>query len=138
MEYGRSTRSRDFRAVLPFTRKYTKTKFEGVFFRQSAKRDLRTGLRPTEIFKLRGQDVDGNACGLYIIQKGGKRVFVRLPEDMIRMLQAYTRKPAEPIFQQPRKKTAFEKHPSVSRPPSESSIWLRKTATVCTPSPCTP
>ncbi len=99
---------------------------------------LRTGLRPTEIFKLRGQDVDGNACGLYIIQKGGKRVFVRLPEDMIRMLQAYTRKPAEPIFQQPRKKTAFEKHPSVSRPPSESSIWLRKTATVCTPSPCTP
>ena len=60
------------------------------------------------------------------------------PEDMIRMLQAYTRKPAEPTFQQPRKKTAFEKHPSVSRPPSESSIWLRKTATVCTPSPCTP
>lgn len=99
---------------------------------------LRTGLRPTEIFKLRGQDVDGNACGLYIIQKGGKRVFVRLPEDMIRMLQAYTRKSAEPIFQQPRKRTAFEKHPSVSRPPSESSIWLRKTATVCTPSPCTP
>lgn len=43
MEYGRSTRSRDFRAVLPFTRKYTKTKFEGVFFRQSAKRDPRTG-----------------------------------------------------------------------------------------------
>ena len=99
---------------------------------------LRTGLRPTEIFKLRGQDVDGNACGLYIIQKGGKRVFVRVPEDMIRMLQAYTRKPAEPTFQQPRKKKSFEKHPSVSRPPSESSIWLRKTATVCTPSPCTP
>ena len=43
---------------------------------------LRTGLRPTEVFKLRGQDVDGNACGLYIIQKGGKRVFVRVPEDM--------------------------------------------------------
>jgi len=37
---------------------------------------LRTGLRPTEIFKLRGQDVDGNACGLYILQKGGKRVFI--------------------------------------------------------------
>ena len=48
---------------------------------------LRTGLRPTEVFKLRGQDVDGNACGLYIIQKGGKRVFVRVPEDMIRMLR---------------------------------------------------
>lgn len=73
---------------------------------------LRTGLRPTEIFKLRGQDVDANACGLYIIQKGGKRVFVRVPEDMIRMLQAYRRKPAEPIFQQPRKKVAFEKTPA--------------------------
>lgn len=73
---------------------------------------LRTGLRPTEIFKLRGQDVDDNACGLYIIQKGGKRVFVRVPEDMIQMLQAYRRKPAEPIFQQPRKKVAFEKTPA--------------------------
>lgn len=40
---------------------------------------LRTGLRPTEIFKLRGQDVDGNACGLYILQKGGKRVFIAYP-----------------------------------------------------------
>ena len=73
---------------------------------------LKTGLRPTEIFKLRGQDVDANACGLYIIQKGGKRVFVRVPEDMIQMLQAYRRKPAEPIFQQPRKKVAFEKTPA--------------------------
>ena len=73
---------------------------------------LRTGLRPTEIFKLRGQDVDANACGLYIIQKGGKRVFVRVPEDLIQMLQAYKRKPAEPIFQQPRKKVAFEKTPA--------------------------
>ena len=73
---------------------------------------LRTGLRPTEIFKLRGQDVDDNACGLYIIQKGGKRVFVRVPEDMIQMLQAYKRKPAEPIFQQPRKRTAFDKTPA--------------------------
>ncbi len=73
---------------------------------------LRTGLRPTEIFKLRGQDVDANACGLYIIQKGGKRVFVRVPEDLIQMLQAYKRKPAEPIFQQPRKRTAFDKTPA--------------------------
>lgn len=73
---------------------------------------LRTGLRPTEIFKLRGQDVDANACGLYIIQKGGKRVFVRVPEDMVGMLQAYRRKSAEPIFQQPRKKTAFTKTPA--------------------------
>ena len=73
---------------------------------------LRTGLRPTEIFKLRGQDVDANACGLYIIQKGGKRVFGRVPEYLIQMLQAYKRKPAEPIFQQPRKRTAFDKTPA--------------------------
>ncbi len=73
---------------------------------------LRTGLRPTEMFKLKGQDVDANACGLYILQKGGKRVFVRVPEDMIRMLQAYNRKSAEPIFQQPRKKAAFKKTPA--------------------------
>ena len=58
---------------------------------------LRTGLRPTEIFKLRGQDVDGNACGLYIIQKGGKRVFVRVPEDMSgcsRRIRASLRNPS--------------------------------------------
>ena len=73
---------------------------------------LRTGLRPTEIFKLRGQDVDGNACGLYILQKGGKRIFIRVPREMIEMLQAYSRRPAEPIFQQPRKKVAFEKTPA--------------------------
>ena len=97
---------------------------------------LRTGLRPTEIFKLRGQDVDANACSLYIIQKGGKRVFGRVPEDMVRMLQTYKRKPAEPIFQQPRKKTAFTKTPPTSRLPSESSIWPRKTVIICTPSPC--
>ena len=48
----------------------------------------------------------------YILQKGGKRVFVRVPEDMVRMLQTYKRKPAEPIFQQPRKKTAFTKTPA--------------------------
>ena len=49
---------------------------------------LRTGLRPTQLENLRG------------------------PEDMIRMLQAYRRKPVEPIFQQPRKKVAFEKTPA--------------------------
>ena len=48
----------------------------------------------------------------YILQKGGKRVFVRVPEDMVRMLQTYKRKPAEPIFQQPRKKAAFTKTPA--------------------------
>ncbi|MGN0009530.1 MAG: tyrosine-type recombinase/integrase [Desulfovibrionaceae bacterium] len=49
---------------------------------------LRTGLRPTEIFKLRGQDVDSNTGGLHIFQKGETRMFVRMPEDMIEMLLA--------------------------------------------------
>ena len=76
---------------------------------------LKTGLRATEIFKLRGQDVDDNACGLHIIQKGGKRVFVRVPADMIAMLKAYGRKPSEPIFQAPQKGTAFTKTPACFR-----------------------
>ena len=100
---------------------------------------LRTGLRPTEIFKLRGKDVDVNACGFYVIQKGGKWVFVRVPEDMVRMLQAYKRKPAEPIFQQPRKKAAFTKTPACFQTAvRKSSTWPQRTVMVCTPSPCIP
>lgn len=73
---------------------------------------LKTGLRPTEIFKLRGQDIDAVANVLHILSKGGKRVPVRVPVDMIAMLLAYGRKPLEPVFQQPRKKTAFAKTPA--------------------------
>lgn len=76
---------------------------------------LRTGLRPTEIFKLRGQDVDAVGKGLHIIQKGGDRVFVRIPEDMLQMLLAYNRKPAEPIFQRPHNKTEFKQTPACFR-----------------------
>lgn len=99
------------------TREEAKALLDDLRFRHPQLHDmvllsLRTGLRPTEIFKLRGQDVDANACGLHIIQKGGKRVFVRVPEDMIQMLSAYHRKPAEPIFRQPRKQTAFTKTPA--------------------------
>ncbi|MDR3320655.1 MAG: hypothetical protein LBS77_07115 [Desulfovibrio sp.] len=46
---------------------------------------LRTGLRATKIFKLKGQDVDAHAHILYIIEKGGKLAPVRIPEDMIAM-----------------------------------------------------
>jgi len=73
---------------------------------------LRTGLRPTEIFRLRGQDIDANANVLYILAKGGKRIPVRVPAAMIEMLQAYGRKPAEPIFRQPRTGAAYTKTPS--------------------------
>lgn len=76
---------------------------------------LRTGLRPTEIFKLRGQDVDVSAKGVHIIQKGGDRVFVRIPDDLIKLLLAYNRKPDEPIFQQPRSGAAFAKTPACFR-----------------------
>jgi integrase len=72
---------------------------------------LKTGLRPTEIFKLKGQDVDANANVLHIIAKGGKRTPVRVSVDMIAMLKAYNRKPSEPIFKLPRKGTAFTKTP---------------------------
>lgn len=76
---------------------------------------LRTGLRPTEVFKLRGQDIDENANVLYILAKGGKRIPVRVPTDMIAMLQAYGRKPAEPIFRQPRTGTAYTRTPASFR-----------------------
>ncbi|MDR0339727.1 MAG: hypothetical protein LBH65_05560, partial [Desulfovibrio sp.] len=42
---------------------------------------LRTGLRCTEIFKLKGADVDANAGVLHVIAKGGHRKPVRVPED---------------------------------------------------------
>lgn len=76
---------------------------------------LRTGLRPTEIFKLRGQDVDAVGKGVHIIQKGGDRVFVRIPEDMLQMLIAYNRKPSEPVFQRTNTKTEFKKTPECFR-----------------------
>lgn len=76
---------------------------------------LKTGLRPTEMFRLKGQDIDANARVLHIIAKGGKRTPVRVPQDMIEMLLAYRRKPQEPIFQQPRKKVAFTKTPACLR-----------------------
>ena len=40
------------------TRKYIKTKFEGVFYRQSAKRDPRTGL-PDRIYCFCYKDIQG-------------------------------------------------------------------------------
>ena len=72
---------------------------------------LKTGLRATEIFKLKGQDVDAGANVLHIFAKGGKRTPVRVPADMIAMLKAYNRKPAESIFKMPRNGTAFTKTP---------------------------
>lgn len=72
---------------------------------------LRTGLRATEIFKLKGQDVDAQADVLYIIAKGGNRTAVRIPGDMAAMLRGYQRKPGEPLFKTPVTDASFRKTP---------------------------
>jgi integrase len=72
---------------------------------------LRTGLRATEIFKLKGQDVDAHAEVLHIIAKGGIRAAVRIPSDISAMLRDYNRKPGEPLFKTPVTDEAFAKTP---------------------------
>ena len=72
---------------------------------------LRTGLRATEIFKLKGQDVDASADVLYIIAKGGKRAPVRIPPDITAMLRGYDRKPGEPLFKTPVTGASFRQTP---------------------------
>ena len=61
---------------------------------------LRTGMRATEIFKLRGQDVAPAAGIIYCIAKGGQREVVHAPADVITLLQSYHRSPEEFIFQE--------------------------------------
>jgi integrase len=72
---------------------------------------LRTGLRATEIFKLKGQDVDSHADVLYVIAKGGSRTAVRIPADIAAMLRAYQRTPGEPLFKTAVTGAAFKKTP---------------------------
>jgi integrase len=72
---------------------------------------LRTGLRCTEIFKLKGQDVDAHVDILYIIAKGGSRAAMRIPADIAAMLRAYGRSPGEPLFKTPGTGKAFIKTP---------------------------
>lgn len=61
---------------------------------------LRTGMRATEIFKLRGQDIDARSGLLHYIAKGGGREQVHVPDDIIAMLLSYGRKPHEFLFQE--------------------------------------
>jgi integrase len=72
---------------------------------------LRTGLRATEIFKLKGQDVDAHADILYIIAKGGSRAAIRIPADIAAMLREYHRKPGEPLFKTPVAGVSFKQTP---------------------------
>lgn len=99
------------------TRDEAKALLDDLQFRNAQLHDmallsLKTGLRPTEIFKLKGQDVDANAKVLHIVAKGGKRMPVRVPADMIAMLKAYHRKPSESVFKMPRTGEAFTKTPA--------------------------
>jgi integrase len=68
---------------------------------------LKTGLRSTEIFSIKGQDVQAAAGVIHFTAKGGKRQFVHAPESIIEMILNYHRRPGEYIFQQ--EKTARRK-----------------------------
>lgn len=61
---------------------------------------LKTGMRATEIFKLRAQDINAHAAILHVRAKGGTVQAVHAPRDVIRMLLSYGRTGAEPIFQE--------------------------------------
>lgn len=61
---------------------------------------LKTGLRATEIFKLRAQDINAHADILHVRAKGGTVQTVHAPKDVILMLLSYERTGAEPIFQE--------------------------------------
>ncbi|MCL1985812.1 MAG: site-specific integrase [Betaproteobacteria bacterium] len=61
---------------------------------------LKTGMRATEIFKLRAQDVDAHAGILHVTAKGGRVESVQAPKDVITMLRKYGRRGGEYIFQE--------------------------------------
>lgn len=61
---------------------------------------LKTGMRATEIFKLRAQDVDAHAKILHITSKGGMVESVPAPGAVIEMLLSYGRRGGEFIFQE--------------------------------------
>ena len=76
---------------------------------------LRTGLRPTEMFRLKGEDIDAGASILHIVAKGGRRTPVKVPADIAAMLLAYRRLPSEPLFKAPRTGRAYTKTPASFR-----------------------
>ncbi|MDL2316801.1 site-specific integrase [Desulfovibrio sp. OttesenSCG-928-A18] len=60
---------------------------------------LKTGLRSAEIFRLTGADVDAAAGVLWVTEKGGRRVAVRVDKEVIETLSSYGRHPGAYIFQ---------------------------------------
>lgn len=66
--------------------------------RDMALLSLKTGMRATEIFKLRAQDINQAAGILHVTGKGGIREQVHAPEDIIQMLLERDRVGGEYIF----------------------------------------
>ncbi len=60
---------------------------------------LKTGLRSTEIFRLTGADVDKKGGVLWVTEKGGRRVAVRVVPEVLDLLEGYGRGAVEYIFQ---------------------------------------
>lgn len=59
---------------------------------------LKTGLRATEIFKLRGQDLDAHSGIIHVTSKGGKRDPVHVPTDVMQILQGYVTESGSILF----------------------------------------
>jgi integrase len=59
---------------------------------------LKTGLRSTEIFSLTGSDVDMVGGVLWVTEKGGRRIALRVEKDVLNLLSGYQRHAGEYIF----------------------------------------
>lgn len=59
---------------------------------------LKTGLRATEIFQLRTQDVDTHSAILHVLSKGGKREAMHISPDVVVLLQQYMRTGGDLLF----------------------------------------
>lgn len=60
---------------------------------------LRTGLRLTEVWTIRGRDLDDRANVIHFTAKGGKRDSVPAPREVLDLLKSYNRAPDEHVFQ---------------------------------------
>ncbi len=60
---------------------------------------LRTAMRSTEIFELRGKDIDFDRESIFIEAKAGKRYELYVGKDVLKMLRRYQRAPQEFVFQ---------------------------------------
>lgn len=98
------------------TKEEAKALLEDLSFRNPQLHDmvllsLRTGLRPTEMFRLRGEDIVAEAGVINVLAKGRKRQPIKVPQNIIEMLLAYDRAPNEHIFQTPVTKQPFTHTP---------------------------